>query len=264
MSDTPPVPTPVIGMVHLPALPGAPDYGGDRAAIRERALSDARRLESGGVDAVLVENFGDAPFYPADVPDHVVAEITSVVYDVVDAVSVPVGVNVLRNDGEAALSVAAAAGAAFVRVNVLAGAAATDQGVIEGAAHDLLRLRERIDAQVAVCADVDVKHATPLDDRPIGDRAADLLARGGADAVIVSGAATGAETPAADLRDVREAVGDDPAVLVGSGATAETLPDLLDVADGAIVGTALKQGAETTAPVDGERVERVVTAAKRR
>lgn len=264
MSDTPQVPTPVIGMVHLPALPGAPAYGGDRAAVRDRAVSDARELEAGGVDAVLVENFGDAPFYPTDVPNHVVAEMTAAVADVVDAVSVPVGVNVLRNDGQAALSVAAAASASFVRVNVLAGAAATDQGVIEGAAHDLLRLRERIDAEVAICADVDVKHATPLDDRPIGDRAVDVLDRGGADAVIVSGAATGAETTTADLRSVREAVGEAATLLVGSGATPDTLPDLLAVADGAIVGTALKTGGETTAPVDRERVERVATAAKRR
>jgi len=264
MSDTPWVPGPVIGMVHLPALPGAPDYDGDRDAIRERAVADAKRLESGGVDALLVENFGDAPFYPTDVPDHVVSEMTAAVGDVVDAVSVAVGVNVLRNDGTAALSVAAAAGASFVRVNVLAGAAATDQGLIEGAAHDLLRLRERIDADVAICADVDVKHATPLSDRPIGERAADVLGRAGADAVIVSGAATGAETPAADLRAVRKAVGEGATVLVGSGATAETLPDLLSVADGAIVGTALKEGGETTAPVDRERVERVVAAAKRR
>jgi len=261
MSDPPQVPTPVIGMVHLPALPGAPDYGGDRAAIREHALRDARRLDAGGVDAVLVENFGDAPLYPDEVPAHVATELTAVVGRVVDEVSVPVGVNVLRNDGAAALSVAAAAGADFVRVNVLVGAAATDQGVIEGRAHELLRLRERIGADVAICGDVDVKHATPIGDRPLAARATDAVERGGADAVVVSGPATGAETPLADLRTVREAVGE-TLLLVGSGAAADTLPDLLSVADGAIVGTALKEGGETTAPVDRERVERVVSAAE--
>jgi len=255
------VPTPVIGMVHLPALPGAPGYDGDREAIRERARQDATRLAKGGVDGVLVENFGDAPFYPDEVPPHVVAEMTAVVRAVVEVVDVPVGVNVLRNDGTAALSVAAAAGADFLRVNVLTGAAATDQGVVEGRAHSLLRQRDRIDASVAVCADVNVKHATPLDDRDVGAAAADAVERGLADAVIVSGSATGVPTDPVDLRTVRDAVGRSVPILVGSGATAETLAELLSTADGAIVGTALKEDGKTTAPVDPERLCSVVDAA---
>jgi membrane complex biogenesis BtpA family protein len=134
--------------------------------------------------------------------------------------------------------------------------------VIEGAAHDLLRTRDRIDADVAICADVNVKHATPLDDRSVGTAASDAVGRGGADAVIVSGEGTGSATDAADLRAAREAVGDAVPILVGSGATPATLPDLLDPADGAIVGTALKADGETTAPVDRERAEHVVAAAR--
>ncbi|MFC6765782.1 BtpA/SgcQ family protein, partial [Natrinema soli] len=98
---------PVIGMVHLPALPGAPGFDGDREAIRTRALEDARRLEAGGIDGIILENFGDTPFYPEDVPKHVVAEMTAIATPLVDAVDVPVGINVLRNDAAAALSVAA-------------------------------------------------------------------------------------------------------------------------------------------------------------
>ncbi len=118
---------PVFGMIHLPALPGAPAFNGDRTAIRERALTDARRLEAGGVDAVILENFGDAPFYPESVPAHVVAEMTTVAAAVADTVDVPLGLNVLRNDAAAALSVAAAVGADCIRVNVHVGTAATDQ-----------------------------------------------------------------------------------------------------------------------------------------
>lgn len=153
---------PIVGMVHLAALPGAPDYRGDREAVRERAVADARALASGGANAVLVENFGDAPFYPEDVPKHVVAEMTAATRRVRDAMDLPVGVNVLRNDTAAALSVAAAAGGQFVRANVHAGARMTDQGVIEGRAHETVRLRDRLDTPVHLLADVHSKHSAPL------------------------------------------------------------------------------------------------------
>jgi membrane complex biogenesis BtpA family protein len=252
----------VVGMVHLPALPGAPEFAGSRDDVLERARRDARALTEGGVDAVLVENFGDAPFYPDDVPKHVVADLTRAVTSVVDAVDVPVGVNVLRNDAVAAVSVAAATGASFCRVNVHVGAAVTDQGVIEGQAHETVRLRERLDADVAICADVGVKHAAPLGDRDVTAEAVDAVERGHADAIVVSGGATGARTDESDLTAVREAVGPDVPLLVGSGATADSIDGLLDVADGAIVGTALKEDGVTMNPVDRERVEAVVDAAK--
>ena len=266
MADVLDAGTPLVGMVHLPALPGAPDYEGDREAIVERALTDARALEAGGMDALVVENYGNAPFYPEDVPKHVVAEMTAVVQRVVDAVEIPVGVNVLRNDADAALSVAAAAGGSFVRINVHTGAAVTDQGVIEGQAHETLRLRERLDTDVQILADVAVKHAAPLADRTIEAEVSDAIERGQADGIVVSGAATGESTPQSTVEGVVAARDDaDPEspVFVGSGVTAETVTDTLDVADGAIVGTALKEGGETTAPVDPERVERLVAAADR-
>lgn len=124
---------PIIGMVHLDPLPGAPRFDGDRAAIHQRALEDARALEAGDIDGVIVENFGDAPFHPEDVPAHVVAEMTSLIGAVADEIDAPVGVNVLRNDAEAALSIAAATGASFIRINVHTGARRTDQEI--GRAH---------------------------------------------------------------------------------------------------------------------------------
>lgn len=256
---------PVLGMVHLPALPGAPDYDGSRDAISERLLADARTLESGGVDGILLENFGDAPFYPTSVPTHTVADLASLATTLTDTVEVPVGVNVLRNDAEAALSVAAAAGASFVRVNVHVGAAATDQGLVEGRAHETVRLRERIDADgVAILADVHVKHATPVGDATLEQVALETVVRGGADGVIVSGAGTGSVTPLSDVERVVDAVRtrDRPIpVFVGSGVTPETVGDCLAVgATGVIVGTALKAGGETTNPVSRERVERLVDA----
>ncbi|OVE86243.1 BtpA/SgcQ family protein [Natronolimnobius baerhuensis] len=253
---------PVFGMIHLPALPGAPAFNGDRTAIRERALTDARRLEAGGVDAVILENFGDAPFYPESVPAHVVAEMTTVAAAVADTVDVPLGLNVLRNDAAAALSVAAAVGADCIRVNVHVGTAATDQGILEGRAHETLRLRERLAADVAILADVHVKHATPIGETSLEHAALETVDRGRADGVIVSGPGTGEETPLDDLERVASALEDAP-VLVGSGVTPDTVGDCLEAgADGVIVGTALKDGGETTNPVSQERVDAVVTAAR--
>ncbi|ELY38226.1 BtpA/SgcQ family protein [Natronorubrum tibetense] len=257
---------PVVGMVHLPPLSGAPDFDGDRAAIRDRALEDARRLEAGGIDGLIVENFGDAPFYPDDVPKHVVAEMTALVTELTNAVDVPVGVNVLRNDADAALSIAAATNADFVRINVHVGTAATDQGVLEGQAHDTLRLRERLDADVAILADVHVKHATPVGETAIEQAALETAERGRADGVVVSGVGTGSETALEDVERVsstlRETATDDATpVFVGSGVTSETVGKTLEAgANGVIVGTATKEGGETTNLVSLERVETVVTA----
>jgi hypothetical protein len=256
--------SPVVGMVHLLPLPGSPGFDGDRAAIRERALADARALEAGGVDAVLVENFGDAPFYPEEVPAHTVADVSVLAREVVDAVDVPVGVNVLRNDVDAALSAAAAAGGSLVRVNVHVGASVTDQGVLEGRAFETMRTRDRLDADVAVFADVDVKHAAPLGGRPLAERVADVVERGLADGVVVSGSGTGRPTDDETLATVRRTVDDvapETPVFVGSGVTAESVVSTLSVADGVIVGTALKENGETTGPVSVDRVERVVEAA---
>ena len=257
---------PVVGMVHLPALPGAPRFDGDFEAVRESALRDARRLEAGGVDALMLENFGDAPFYPDDVPKHVVASMTRVATEIRAAVSLPLGVNVLRNDAEAALSVAAAADADFVRVNVHVGARVTDQGVVEGTAHETMRLRDRLNSDVAVLADLDVKHSAPLAERPLDAEAvAEPVERGLADGVIVSGVGTGHSVDADALQAVaaaRDAADLDAPVFVGSGTTRENVADLLDTADGVIVGTALKEGDETTNPVDEERVSDLVAAAR--
>ncbi|SFC33609.1 hypothetical protein SAMN05444422_10768 [Halobiforma haloterrestris] len=253
---------PVIGMIHLPPLPGAPGFDGDRGLVRERALADARRLVAGGVDGIVLENFGDAPFHPDSVPKHVVAEMTAVAAAVRREVDVPLGVNVLRNDAEAALSIAAAVDAAFVRVNVHVGTAATDQGVLEGQAHETMRLRERLEADVAVLADVHVKHATPIGDAGVERAARETVGRGRADGVLVSGSGTGREAALEDVRRVAAAVPETP-VLVGSGVTAETVGDCLEAgADGVVVGTALKDGGETTNAVDPERVGRVMTAAR--
>jgi len=249
-------------MVHLLPLPGAPRWNGDLEAVLHRAVADARALCDGGVDAVLVENFGDTPFLPGDVEPVTVAALTRAVAAVRDAVDRPVGVNVLRNDAAAALAVAAATGATFVRVNVHTGGMFTDQGWIQGRAAETVRLRERIAPHVAILADVLVKHATPPAGVVLEDAARDAWERGMADALILSGRATGAATDLERVQRVRQAV---PAatVLVGSGVTIESVGAALEHAHGVIVGSALEEGGQAGYPVELDRVRRLVSAAGR-
>ncbi len=252
---------PVIGMLHLPALPGAPRNRHDLAAISAHVLRDADVLVGGGAQGLLLENFGDSPFYPDCVPASVVAQMTVLAGAVLRRFDVPLGINVLRNDGSSALAVAHAAGAQFIRVNVLCGARVTDQGVIEGRAHEILRARRLLGADdVRILADVDVKHSAPLGTpRPIEDEVADLLERGGADAIVVSGSATGRPTDLEQLRRVHAAACGAP-VFVGSGVTPESIGTLAAHADGFIVGTALKMDGVATNPVDPARVRALLSA----
>ncbi|MCC6314074.1 MAG: BtpA/SgcQ family protein, partial [Thermomicrobiales bacterium] len=195
----------VVGVVHLPPLPGSARGGpaGVLPALLAAARRDALAYVEGGADALIVENFGDIPFAKDTVAAHTVAAMTLAVAAVREAAGIPVGVNVLRNDVLAAVSIAAVSGAAFVRANIYVGAAVTDQGIIEGRAEEAQALIRRLSADVAVWADVDVKHAAPLAPRPLPDLAEDAVERGLAAAVIVTGRATGQPVSLDDLRAVR-------------------------------------------------------------
>lgn len=252
---------PVIGMVHLAALPGSPRASGGMAAVLERALDDAKALADNGAAGVMLENFGDTPYYPDHVPAETVASMTVAAAAVRQAISLPVGVNVLRNDGYAAMSIAAAVGAAFIRINVLAGAMVTDQGILESEAHRVLRLRTILSAAVKIFADVDVKHATSLDKRRVEAAATELVERCGADALICTGAMTGAPIDLDQLRRLRKAL-PDVALIAGSGVTAHSAAEIFKFADAAIVGTALKYDGRVGEKVDPRRVLQLMAAIK--
>lgn len=221
------------------------------------ALRDAQALHKGGVGALCIENFGDMPFYPERVPPEIVAAMTKAACEIERRVPLPVGVNCLRNDAASALAVAAAAGACFIRVNVHVGAAVTDQGILEGRAHETLRLRERIAPRVRVFADVHVKHAAPLGSRGIAEAARETAYRGLADGLIVTGPETGSAPNLKDLEKVREAV-PDRLLLAGSGVNPKNAGAVSRRADGAIVGTYFKKEGKISHPVDPERVGRLV------
>jgi hypothetical protein len=240
---------PVIGVIHLLPLPGAPREKALRE-VRKRAEADARNLA--GVDGYILENFGDAPFSSGPVEPHIIAIMT----DIARTLPRPLGINVLRNDASAALGIALAVNADFIRVNIHTGVMQTDQGVIEGQAHKTVRYRKAIGSRAKIFADVLVKHATGGGDPATVAR--ETAYRGLADALLVTGAETSAPADAEELRVVKEAVPDRP-VLVASGVTAENIR-AFDQADGFIIGSHFKRGGNPENPVDPARVKRFLKA----
>jgi membrane complex biogenesis BtpA family protein len=245
----------LVGVVHLRPLPGSPRASAPLGECAARAADDARVLADAGFDLVMIENFGDAPFFAGRVPPITVASLTACAIAVRGAIpKTALGINVLRNDAESALAIAIAVGAACIRVNVLTGARVTDQGVIQGDAASLFRSRRALGADsVEVWADVDVKHSVPLAARPLADEVSDLVSRALASAVLVTGEGTGRAVDHAKLEEVQRAAHGRVPVLVASGTTIGALPSLARRCDGVIVGSALRADGVAGGPVDVKR-----------
>ncbi len=250
---------PVIGQVSLSPLPGAEGYAGDLPAVRRRAVEDAQRLVSGGCDAVLVENSLDGPFGQDQVPMETVAALVLVVAAVVDAVVVPVGVSVLRNDAAAAVAVATVAEARFVRVRVHVGTVADRSGVIEGRAADTLRLRASLRSDVAIFADVMVGRGGALGQADRLRNAHDVYYRGLADALVLSSGARGDGPDVAEAAELRAALSEAP-LLCGGGVVPERASLLLSQSDGLIVDRWCRDQGDQGRPVDVTRVRELVAA----
>jgi len=255
---------PVIGMVQSWPLPGAPGYSGyGMETIIEHAIADARALERGGVEGLIVENMWDIPFRagPHIAPESIAAHAV-VARAVCDAVPLPLGINLVHNGGVALLGIAIAAGASFVRVCMFTGAGVWEAGSWdEGCAADLMRRRKELGAEhIKIIADVDKKHSVRF-------RGIDLATHiewtrfSGADAMIVSGKMTGDAPDIEKIRAAKALAGDCP-VLIGSGATEDNVGAFLSVADGVIVGSSIKENGRIEEPVDAERVRRFVNAAR--
>jgi len=253
---------PVIGVIHLLPLPSSPRWGGNLRSILERAEQEATALAAGGVNAILVENFFDAPFTKDRVDSAVVSAMSLAVKRVQNLVNLPVGINVLRNDAQSALAIAACTEAQFIRVNVLTGVMATDQGLIEGQAHHLLRYRRELGCDVKILADVLVKHAQPLATPHLGIAVQDTIHRGLADAVIISGLATGHPPSATELQEAKAMAGETP-VLIGSGANWDNIATLIPPANGVIVSSSLKRQGKISECIDPVRVAQFVEALQR-
>jgi hypothetical protein len=252
----------LIGVIHLLPLPGSPRFGGQWQPILDRAVADAVACQKGGADAVIIENFGDAPFLAGAVAPETIASMARAGAAIRDAIRLPMGFNVLRNDARAALGLAAACEGSFIRVNVHTGAMVTDQGLIEGRAGETLRVRAHLCPRTQILADVHVKHAAPLGNETLQEAARDAWQRGGADALIVTGYGTGVPALAADVEAVRRSCPAAP-VLVGSGFNTDNARHFLPWIHGAIVGTSLKKGGRLRNPVDPARVKALARAMRR-
>ncbi|GLQ10647.1 BtpA protein [Devosia yakushimensis] len=255
-------PKPIIGVVHLRALPGAPRYEGEAmSSIIAAAITDARTLADGGIDGIMIENASDMPFSrPEHIGFETVAALTAVCQEVRGAVNAPIGITCVANGAIPGLAVAKAVGAKWVRVNQWVNAYIANEGLLNGPAAEAMRYRAQIGAKdVSIFADVHVKfgaHAITAD-RSISEQATDAEWFD-ADVLIATGTRTGSPTQPAEVNEVR--AGTNLPVIVGSGLSPEQVPALMEVADGAIIGQWLKVESRWWNPVDPARVEALMTA----
>ena len=239
----------VYGVVHLKSLPGSPGNYLALDEIIELAQEDVNSLVFGGVDGLIIENFGDVPF-------------TKVVENIEYDRDVKVGINVLRNDGIAALSIAEATNADFVRINVLNNVMMyTDQGIIEGKAHEIADFKNTLNKEIDIYADVFVKHAVPPEGSKIENHTEELIERAGADVVIVTGDGTGHQIDIEDLSKVRDIV-PQGRLAIGSGVNEENIDDYVGLADILIVGTSFKVDHDVSKRVDQRSVEQLIQKIK--
>jgi membrane complex biogenesis BtpA family protein len=250
-----PVSKPVIGVIHLPPLLGYPEFTTTEATLA-LALKDLHSLQRGGVDGVIVENEYDHP-HQFTVGPEIVASFTWIIHKVMAQATVPVGLEVLLNDWQASLAIAKACGAAFVRLDFFVDKVKVRDRVIEPNPAEISAYRQKIKAEhVALLTDIQVKYSELLEEKSLAVSARQAVTAG-ADAIIVTGRATGDMPALTDLQEAREAVGDFP-VLVGSGATPANAARLFQYADGAIVGTALKSGSEPADRVVEDKVRQLM------
>jgi membrane complex biogenesis BtpA family protein len=243
---------PVIGMVHLGALPGAPLHDADAGleGLVEAARADLAALQGAGFDAVMFGNENDRP-YELSVDAASTATAAYVIGRLRAEITVPFGVNMLW-DPMASVALAAATGAGFVR-EIFTGAYASDMGVWTPDAGAAMRYAARLGARdVAVLYNVSAEFADSLDRRPLADRARSAVFSSIPDAVLVSGAITGEAARMEDLEAVKAALPDTP-VLANTGVKHDTVADVLAVADGCIVGSALKVDGDTWNAIDTDR-----------
>ncbi|WP_298579298.1 BtpA/SgcQ family protein [uncultured Olegusella sp.] len=243
---------PIIGMVHLAALPSSPTYGGSMADVYAAALSDLRALIAGGIDAVIVENFGDVPYATKSNLINYLA-ISNIFTRLRESCNLPMGINVQFNDCRAEWDIAYTCDADFVRVEVFAENRMGPNGVCIASGPDLMRLKAAYPAEIALLADLQVKHTFPITEQPV-DFTVESIIEGGADAVICTGLVTGKSPSLDEVQQVKKCAGDFP-VLVGSGVNASTASTYLDVADGVIVGSSIKEGGKVTNPVNEHLVQ---------
>jgi membrane complex biogenesis BtpA family protein len=253
---------PVIAMAHVPALPGTPRYDATTGVdgMIEKMRTDVRHLIAGGVDAIMFCNEDDRPYLFRAEPVQVAA-MARVVTELRPS-EIPFGVDFLW-DPIAALSIAAATGASFIR-EVVTGVYESDMGLWSPDAAALLRLRHNVGAdEIRIFFNVAPEFCSALGTRTIAQRARSAVVSSLADAILVSGPMAGAEPDLSAIEEAKAAVSDQVPVLLNTGAKAGNVAQFLRAADGVIVGSYLKVDGHTWNPVDPARVREFMDAANR-
>jgi membrane complex biogenesis BtpA family protein len=249
----------LIGMIHLPALPGTPQNELSVDAICEQALESARKLRDAGFHGLMIENMHDRPYLRRHVGPEIVAAMVAVGREVRRAAGLPLGVQVLGGANRAALATALGCDADFVRVEGFVFSHVADEGLMHSDAGELLRYRRAIGAaQIRVFADIKKKHAAhaiTADIDLVGSaKAAEFFL---ADGIIVTGSVTGEAADPKEVGAVYQAVR--IPTLVGSGVTPDNLSSF-DQAEAFIVGSALKHGGRWSNPLNPRRLEAIIQA----
>lgn len=251
----------IIGAVHLPPLPGYPEFPGFDTAI-VNAIADAQALEAGGASAIIFENNYDIP-HTSSVQPEVVAAMTRVGLELTKQCKIPVGISVLWNDYRSALGIAKALNLSFIRIPVFVDTVKISYGVMSGDPADVLKIREALGAEeVALFTDIHVKHAELLGSESI-EVTAQAAIDNGSDALIVTGKWTGDAPVMEELKTLRANVGGFP-ILCGSGVDEHNVSNLFEYANGAIVSTSLKEGLIDTGQVNLKPYDDRISEAKTR
>jgi len=252
---------PVIGVIHLMPLPGAPLYNG--ASVKEislKAVKDSKIMEDNGINALIIENFGDKMFQKTVGPE-TVAAMTYIAKDIRNEINIPIGICALQSDALASIAIAKAVQGAFVRVPYYTETSVVDAGTMESIAASALRYRRYLESDVKIFADIHIKHSYPLMQRPIEYAAEDSYHRGLADAIIITGRKTGGDTNPEDIRRVRTALPELPLV-VGSGVTEENVDNYISMVDAIIIATGLNVGGKVEAEPDPCRINSFMNKVK--
>jgi len=247
---------PIIGMIHVKALPGTPDYDYDVKSIIDKAKREAGIYMDAGIDAVIIENMHDVPYLKRNVGPEITSLMSIIGYEIKNSFSIPCGIQILAGANKDAIAAAHSAGLDFIRAEGFVYAHVADEGIMESDAGELLRYRKMIGAEkVLIFTDIKKKHSSHsiTSDVDIVETAhtAEFFK---SDGVVITGVATGKETDVDDVKNVKQNA--NIPVLIGSGLTVNNIENYFAFADGFIIGSHFKKDGFWKNEIDAKRVQR--------
>lgn len=247
---------PIIGLLHLPSLPGDPFYGGDMKEVVRRATEDLISLQDGGVDGFLITNEFSMP-YPHKAEIVTCAAMARVFGEISHLIRIPFGIEAIH-DGPACMELCAATGASFTRC-LFTGAWSSDLGLHIHDIAETLRVRHELrQDDLNLCYFINGEGSTALDTRSLADKAKSMLFQCKPEAFVVAGSMAGHEPDTSQIAMVKEISGARAPVFCGTGFNYDNCETILAVADGAFVGSSFKKDGVFENPIDQGRVERLM------